>query len=174
MKLQQTIKNIATSSILIALIFITTFLLKIPYGGGMGYFNFSDGLIIFFSITFNPFISITSSIIGTTLSDLASGYIEFILPTIVAKGLESLFVYLLFRFFKENKYLKYLIFIIPPLIMVLVYFISYLILFNINFSYLSSIFDLIQGFIGVIISISLVTVFSHTNFKIFKEKLKYF
>ena len=88
--------KIAYIAFLSALIFIATYFIKIPYFNNSGYFNLSDGLIIFTSIYFGPIVGIFSSLISTSLADLLSGFAICIPFTIVAKGLESLLSFLLY------------------------------------------------------------------------------
>lgn len=174
MKKLITIKNICYCAIAICFIFTLTYLIKIPYFGGNGYFNFSDTLIIYFSLVLNPIVSIVASCIGSALADLASGYAIFILPTILAKGLESLAVILLFKFLKNKKVLKYLVFIVPPLLMVIIYFVSYIIIFGINYAMMSSIYDLIQSISAMLLSFALVKIISHIPLKNISNNLHYF
>lgn len=156
--ISKTIKNICYIGIFSSLIFIMTFFIKIPYAGGAGYFNLSDALIIFSTIYLGPIVGFFSGIIGTSLGDLASGYAMFIPSTIIAKGLESLVTFIIYYFLSNRKYLKYLSNVIAPFFMMITYFISYIVLFNLEYAYISLGFDVIQGISGTIISIILINI----------------
>ncbi len=161
--------KISYSSLFAALIFVITYFIAIPYPLGLGYFNLSDGIILFISIYFGPIIGIASGIIGTSLADLIGGYASSIPFTIIAKGLEALIGYLLYSKI-NNKYLKNTIYYFSTWIMVIIYFIYYLIIydFNINSSLYSSLFDLLQGLIGYIVSLILIIIFK--KFKIIRKE----
>ena len=45
MKRKNIIRNIAYIALFSALVFVCTYFIAIPYGGGAGYFNLSDGII---------------------------------------------------------------------------------------------------------------------------------
>lgn len=143
--------NIAYIALFSALIFILTYFIKIPYALNNGYFNLSDALIIFSSIYFGPIVSIPSAIISTSLADLFSGYASSIIFTIIAKSLESLVTFIMFKFLFKHKYLKYILLYISIIPMVLTYFVYYLVVNNFSLlpSLTSSSFDIIQGMIGV-------------------------
>ena len=158
MSKRKIIKNISLIAIFIALTFIGTYFLKVPYAGGAGFFNLSDAFILFSTIYCGPVVGLISGTIGAMLGDLASGYINFIVFTFFAKALESIVSYLLFYFLRKTKYLKYISFIFGALMMVITYLISYLILFDITYCYMNVIFDLVQGIVNVIIGIALLLI----------------
>jgi len=153
--------HIVTTSVNAAIIFVLTFFVKIPYANGAGYFNFSDALILFSTAFFG--------IIGTCIADILSGYSAFAPFTALAKGLEALLFYVLLYLLKNRKYLKYISFFISPLIMVLVYFVSYILLFNIEYALSSSIFDIVQGIVGGGFAIFLLNVLFKAHPKFLKN-----
>lgn len=154
-------------ALLSALIFLATYFIKIPYFNNSGYFNLSDGLIIFSSIYFGPFVGIFSAIISTSLADLLSGFILSIPFTIFAKGIESILAFIIFKIFYKNKILRYFSLYLSIIPMVLTYFLFYLIIYNFNFysSYLYSLFDIIQGMVGVSLAILMYFSFNNLNIK---------
>ena len=152
------ILKISLTALMTALIYVITAFLPIPYAGGSGYLNFSDGLIMFTTIFIGPIEGISSAIISCSLADLTAGEANFIPFTIFAKGLESLSCYLIYRLLKNRHILKYLSCLIAPLFMVLTYMIAYLIMFGSSYL-INSVFDLIQGIAGTILSIILLKAF---------------
>ena len=152
------ILKLSITALMTALIYVITAFLPIPYAGGTGYLNFSDGLIMFTTIFVGPIEGISSAIISCAFADLTAGAANFIPFTVVAKGLEALICYLLFKLLKNNNVLKYISFLIAPLFMILTYMISYLIMFGKEYL-INSIFDLIQGIAGTILSIILIKAF---------------
>ena len=162
---RKVIKNISLIALFIAITFIGTYIIKIPYAGGAGYFNLSDAFIMFSTIYCGPLVGFISGTIGATLGDLASGYVNFMVFTFFAKGLESIVTYLLFYFFRKTKYLKYLSFVFGALIMVVIYLISYVILFDITYCYMNIVFDLIQGIVNVVLTIALLSIMQSAPIK---------
>lgn len=165
MKTRNIILKISLISIFSALIFVFTSFISIPYGGGMGYFNASDGLIMFATAFLGPIVGTFSGIIGCSLGDLFSGYAICIPFTICAKTIESVVFFLLFNYFYAKKYLKYISYFIAPLFMVLSYIPYYLIYDDEKgaLALVNSCFDLIQGVIGGIIGITICQLLSTVN-----------
>ena len=163
-KIKDLTLKISYTAFLAALTFICTYFISIPYFGGLGYFNLSDAIILFSTITFGPFVGLFSGIIGASLGDLASGYISCIPFTIVAKGTEALCSYFIYSKCKKEIF-KNTLYGLSTLLMVLAYFIYYLIVYNFDYNtcFISSLFDLIQGIAGYIISLILLFVFQKTN-----------
>ena len=56
--------KISLTGLMIALIYVCTAFLSIPFANGAGYFNFSDCLILFTSIYIGPVEGILSAIIS--------------------------------------------------------------------------------------------------------------
>ena len=171
-------KKIATTAIMAALTFVATVFISVPYGGGAGYFNLSDAVILFSTIFFGPTVGICSGIIGTVLGDIAVGYAIFAPATLFAKGLEAVLCFVIFYLLRKTKYTKYISVFIAPIIMVLVYFITNCILNEVNYALISLGFDCIQWLAGSIIGFVLINVFERTpiehfswsDFNLFKKK----
>lgn len=157
MKTKNIILRISYIAIISALIFIATAFITIPYGGGIGYFNISDGLIMFSTVFFGPIVGICSGIIGCSFADLYSGFANCIPFTILAKSFESIAIFLLYNSFYRTKYIKYISYFISPLFMVLGY-IPYYFIYDDGkgvLALISSLFDLIQAFAGGVVGITL-------------------
>ncbi|MFA6368521.1 MAG: ECF transporter S component [Bacteroidales bacterium] len=150
-KTKEIIIRISFTSIMMALIYLSTQFLAIPYPNG-GYYNLSDALIIFTAIYVGPIESIIAGTIACSLADLFGGYGVFVPFTIIAKGLEGLISFLIYYLLRNKKHIKYIALPIGALFMILTYFIAYIIMFGINYACISSLFDLIQGFSGVLIA----------------------
>lgn len=164
--IKKVIINISYIAFFSALTFVFTYFILIPFPNGLGFFNFSDAIIIFSSILFGPIIGIFSGIIGAGIGDLVSGYAASLPFTIFAKGFEALLAFFLFKltYNKKRKYISFFVSIIP---MVLVYFLYYLIIteFNLTSSLISSSFDLIQGLIGGLTALLFYSLFNKINVK---------
>lgn len=182
MKTRNLILKISFIALTSALIFIATSFLAIPYGGGIGYFNLSDGIILFATIYLGPIVGLFSGIIGCSLGDLYAGFANCIPFTILAKSLESIAVYLIYGLLRKTKYAKYSSYFIAPLFMVISYMPYYLIYDDGQgiYALISSAFDLIQAAAGGIIAITLSQLFYRVNLPssyikeqlFFKDKIK--
>src|SRR5574344_867567 len=100
------IVKISLTALIIAIIYVCTAFLSIPFANGAGYFNFSDCLILFTSIYIGPLEGILSAIIGCALADLQAGAAQFIPFTIVAKGLEAIVAFLIYKPLKKTQCFK--------------------------------------------------------------------
>ncbi len=163
-KIKDLTLKISYTAFLAALTFVSTYFISIPYFGGLGYFNLSEAIILFSSITFGPFIGFFSGIIGASLADLLSGYAFCIPFTIIAKGLEALVAYFIYSKCKKEVF-KNTLYGFSTILMVITYFIYYLIVYNFDLktSFTSSLFDLIQGLAGYIISLIFIFTFQKTT-----------
>ncbi len=159
-KTKSLIFHISYSAVLSALVFVTTFFVHITYPNGAGYFNIGDAIIIFSSIFFGPIEGVFAGVFGSLLADLASGYVQFIPFTIVAKGLEAVVCFTLFYILRKTKYIKFTSMFISPLFMVLIYFVSYYLLFGIEYAFVSSPYDILQGELGGIFALILYISFN--------------
>ncbi|MGX8852700.1 ECF transporter S component [Amedibacillus sp. YH-ame10] len=145
------IKSIVISALGMALVFLATYLIKIP-NGIQGYFNLGDGFIMLFASIVNPWMAFLIGGIGSALADIAGGYAIYFIPTLFIKGLEGILIAFIFQRIKTN--LKYISYAIGALIMVSGYFVcdSF-----INDSWalgLSGIpANLLQGGVGIVIAL---------------------
>ncbi|MGX8834274.1 ECF transporter S component [Amedibacillus sp. YH-ame6] len=145
------IKSIVISALGMALVFLATYLIKIP-NGIQGYFNLGDGFIMLFASIINPWMAFLIGGIGSALADIAGGYAIYFIPTLFIKGLEGFLIAFIFQRIKTN--LKYISYAIGALIMVSGYFVcdSF-----INDSWalgLSGIpANLLQGGVGIVIAL---------------------
>lgn len=172
MKTKNVILKISFVAITSALIFIATAFITIPYAGGIGYFNVSDGLIMFSTVFLGPIVGVCSAIIGCSFGDLYAGFANCIPFTILAKSLEAIVIFLLYSFLSKTKYLKYCSYFISPLFMVLVYIPYYLIYDDGKgvLALISSLFDLIQGVAGGVIGIALHQMLSKVHLPSYYKK----
>lgn len=132
---------------MVALVFVVTFFIKVPYSSA-GYFNISDAIILFTTAFFGPIEGLIAGIVGCALADLASGYANFIPFTILAKAMEAMLFFIIFYLLRKTKYVKFVSFFIAPLIMVATYFVSYIVLYNLEYAYIAAPLDLLQGLLG--------------------------
>jgi len=158
-KTKEIIIRITMTAMMTGLIYIATMFLAVPYPLNAGYFNLSDCLILFTTIFIGPIEGMFAGAVGSLLADITSSFAIFVPFTIVAKGLEALAAYIIYRILKNHKHLKYISIFIAPLFMVATYFVAYIILYGINSTITSTPLDLLQGFIGSIVAYVLLKIF---------------
>ncbi len=142
---RELIKKITLSAISIVLIYFFTAFISIKMPLGSGYINLGDSCIFLSSIILGPLLGPLSAILGSLFADLTNGYPFFIPFTILAKGLESLICCSLYPRLTKFKILSL---ILGSLAMILIYFLSYYLLYG-NSGLISSLFDLIQALVNI-------------------------
>ena len=85
------VNDIVTAALGIALVFLATWLLKVP-NGIQGYFNLGDGFILLFASVLNPFLAFMVGGVGSALADITGGYGMYALFTLLIKGMEAVLV----------------------------------------------------------------------------------
>lgn len=133
---------------LIAIGYVVTAFLSIPYASQAGYFNFGDVITILSSLILGPWYGAFIGATFSAMADLSGGYAHFIPFTIIAKALMAILVGYLHKIFPKK--LKISAFIIASLAMVSVYFVAYWVYYGLG-SYILSLFDLIQGLVSSIL-----------------------
>ncbi len=86
---QSTVLKITTAAIFIALVFVTTTILRVPIPATGGYFNFGDSVIFVAALLYGPLVGGISGGIGAAIAD-AVGYPIFAPGTLVIKFFEGL------------------------------------------------------------------------------------
>lgn len=81
------IKNIVFVALFSALIFISTYVVRIPSIATGGYIHLGDGFIFLAVIILGKKQGAVAGAIGGALSDMLAGYNQYILPTIIIKYL---------------------------------------------------------------------------------------
>jgi energy-coupling factor transport system substrate-specific component len=82
-------RTIAMAGVMLAFVFVMTWLPKVPIGPG-GYIHLGDAAIYVASFLFGPIVGTFAAAVGTTLSDLAGGYGAWAPGTFVVHGLQGL------------------------------------------------------------------------------------
>ena len=81
---------IALSAVMAALVAVATFIIQIYVPATGGYINFGDIMIFVSALTFGPIVGGIAGGVGSSLSDVLSGYAFTYAPfTLVIKGIEG-------------------------------------------------------------------------------------
>ncbi|CDG37637.1 ECF transporter S component [Acetivibrio thermocellus] len=118
-------RKIAVNGMMIALVFLATYVTKIPTA--VGPFNLGDSVIIIAAVLLGRKSGFLAGAIGSSVADIAMGYQHFAPVTFVVKGFEGfvagLVVHVLSKRFKEKYHVTFLIASIAgSIVMVLGYF----------------------------------------------------
>lgn len=151
--------RLVLASLFVALSFIFTYFVKIPFPTG-GYFNVGDAFIMLAAIIIDPLTGILVGALAGGLSDLFAGYVLFIPFTVLAKGLEALIAGFIYQ--RTRGLLRYVGVVIGPLVMVALYALSYIILFDKATMIANLPFDLAQAGIAIVLTIILLLLLEKT------------
>ncbi len=149
------IRRISFGAIAAAIIFVATWVFKIPIPGTQGYVNLGDSMIYFSACLLGPYASVAAAI-GSAIADLAGGYAIYIPVTIVIKGLMGLVVGLMSK--KGSFALYAAACIISGAIMTIGYALFELPVFGIAYAVTSIPFNLAQWGINVVVAVALYPV----------------
>jgi len=155
-------KDLATIGVSAALVFIGTFLLRIPSING--YIHLGDGMIILAVLLFGTKRGAIAGALGAGLSDLLAGYAIWVIPTALIKGIFAaiigLFVY---KLLPGKKFAPLVGSIVGGVIHVLLYTVANGLLYKDFSAALASIpGDSIQTFCGVVIGLVLYSAVEKT------------
>jgi uncharacterized membrane protein len=81
--------QVAYCAVMAALVAIATALVQIPVPATKGYLNFGDIMIFVSALVFGPIIGGFAGSVGSSLSDVATGYAYFAPYTFLIKGIEG-------------------------------------------------------------------------------------
>jgi uncharacterized membrane protein len=82
--------QVALSAIMAALVCAATMLIQIPNPPTKGYINIGDAMIFVSALSFGVFVGGVAGAVGSSLSDILSGYAFYAPFTFVIKGAEGL------------------------------------------------------------------------------------
>ena len=140
------VKRLTLGGVMAALVFVMTYFPKVPVPATGGYIHLGDGAIFLASMLLGP-LSVAAAAIGSALSDLVGGYVTYVLPTLVIKGLMALVVWLLYRPGRPLRQL--LAFFLAEALMAAGYFLTEWALMGLAPALAAVVPNLIQGAAGV-------------------------
>ena len=88
------VQKLTLCGVMAALVFVMTYFPKIPVPVTGGYVHLGDGAIFLSVLLLGP-LGIPAAAVGSMLSDLIGGYMVYVLPTFLIKGLVALVSFLL-------------------------------------------------------------------------------
>ena len=113
------VKKLTMAGVMAALVFVMTYVPKVPVPVTGGYVHLGDGAIFLSVLLLGP-LGVPAAAIGSGLSDILGGYMVYALPTILIKGLVALIAW---KIWKEGSWVRAVIaFVLAEIAMVAGYF----------------------------------------------------
>ena len=149
------IRRLAMSGVMAALVFVMTYLPKVPVPVTGGYVHLGDGMVFLAAMLLGP-MGVAASAVGSALSDLVGGYITYLVPTFLIKGVMALIAW---KLYKPGKWLQTAIaFIIAEAVMVAGYFVFETVLYGVPAALGAVGPNAIQGAAGVAVGLLCATL----------------
>lgn len=142
------VQKLTLCGVMAALVFVMTYFPKIPVPVTGGYVHLGDGAIFLSVLLLGP-LGIPAAAVGSMLSDLIGGYMVYVLPTFLIKGLVALVAWKLCR--KDQPLLALLSFLLAEAVMVLGYFLLEWALYGVASAAAAIGPNVVQGIAGVLI-----------------------
>lgn len=144
------VRRLAMGGVMAALVFVMTYLPKIPVPVTGGYVHLGDGMIFLAAMLLGP-MGVAASAVGSALSDLVGGYMTYLIPTFIIKGLVA---FIAWKLYKPGSWLQtVLAFILAELAMVAGYFAFEAMLYGVPAALGAVGPNLIQGAAGVAVGL---------------------
>ena len=153
MKNNPRVKKLTTTALMAAVIFVVTYLVRIPMPiASGGYLNIGDAPIYVAAALLGGPAGMVAAAIGAALADLSAGYVLYMLPTAIIKGLMG---FVCGKLMKEGSFKRFLIAsIIGGAIMTFGYAAFETALFNFNQALAALPFNAVQWVAGVVVAIA--------------------
>lgn len=142
------VKKLALGGVMAALVFVMTYVPKIPVPVTGGYIHLGDGMIFLAAMLLGP-QAVAAAALGSALSDLVGGYMAYLLPTAIIKGLVALIAWKCCR--REHWLQTLVAFILAELAMVAGYFLFEAVMYGVPAAIGAVGPNMIQGLGGVVV-----------------------
>ena len=157
-----TTKDITKISIMAALVFVTTYLIKIPSLNG--YTHIGDSMIILSALILGKKKGALAAGLGAALCDLLSGYMQYIIPTFLIKAIMVLIIASIAeKLIDKTKFAWIIGSIIGCTFQVFGYGLVETIMYGFSGAIASVPANIIQSVVGIVIAMVLATVLEKSN-----------
>lgn len=145
------VKKLTLAGVMAALVFVMTYVPKVPVPVTGGYVHLGDGAIFLSTLLLGP-LGIPAAAIGSGLADLLGGYMVYVLPTMLIKGLVALIAW---KIWKEGSWLRAVVaFVLAELAMVAGYFCFEAVMYGAAAAWAAVGPNCIQGIAGVALGLT--------------------
>ncbi|HQG32280.1 MAG TPA: ECF transporter S component [Deltaproteobacteria bacterium] len=86
------IRDFALLALFIALVAVSTMIIRVPIPQTNGYMNLGDSMVLLSALFFGPVGGFIAGGIGSALADILGGYPQWALWTLFIKGIEALLI----------------------------------------------------------------------------------
>ena len=149
------VKQLTMAGVLAALVFVLTYLPKVPVPVTGGYIHLGDGAIFLSVLLLGP-LGIPAAAIGSGLSDLIGGYMVYVIPTLLIKGLVAFIAWKLYR--KGSWGRAIAAFVLAEAAMVLGYFVFEAVMYGTAAAAAAILPNVVQGVGGVALGLVCVAL----------------
>ena len=149
------VKQMTLCGVLAALVFVLTYFPKVPVPVTGGYVHLGDGAIFLAALLLGP-LGIPAAAIGSGLADLIGGYMLYVIPTVIIKGLVALVAWKLYR--KGSWVSAVVAFVLAEAVMVLGYFVFECFTSGAPAAAAAILPNVMQGVAGVVLGLFCVAV----------------
>lgn len=149
------VKQLTLCGVLAALVFVLTYFPKVPVPVTGGYVHLGDGAIFLAVLLLGP-LGIPAAAIGSGLADLIGGYMLYVIPTVIIKGLVALVAWKLYR--KGSWVSAVVAFVLAEAVMVLGYFVFECFTSGAPAAAAAILPNVMQGVAGVVLGLVCVAV----------------
>ena len=165
MQTKKTLK-LVMAALLAAMTCVATMVIKIPLTATGGYINLGNCIVLLSGILLGPLYGGLAAGIGSALADLFSGYVAFLPATFLIKGFMAVIMGLFIKDLSKNNAVKTAITgAIAECFMIAGYFFFEAVVMGFGLGAAASIpGNAIQGIVGLILAMLLVSVFKTCNF----------
>lgn len=144
------VKKLTMAGVMAALVFVMTYVPKVPVPVTGGYVHLGDGAIFLATLLLGP-LGIPAAAIGSGLSDILGGYLVYALPTMVIKALVALIAW---KLWKEGSWWRAVIaFVLAEAVMVAGYFAFEAVMYGAAAAWAAVGPNCIQGVAGVVLGL---------------------
>ena len=162
MKKYMSAKDITKIAIMAALVFIATFLIKIPSLNG--YTHIGDSMVIISALILGKKKGALAAGLGAALCDLLSGYMQYVIPTFLIKAIMVLIIATISEnLINKTKFAWIFGAIIGSTFQVIGYYLVEAILYGFAGAIASVPANIIQSIVGITLAVILATVFEKSN-----------
>ena len=149
------VKQLTLCGVLAALVFVLTYFPKVPVPVTGGYVHLGDGAIFLAVLLLGP-LGIPAAAIGSGLADLIGGYMLYVIPTVIIKGLVAMVAWKLYR--KGSWVSAVVAFVLAEAVMVLGYFVFECFTSGAPAAAAAILPNVMQGVAGVVLGLVCVAV----------------
>ena len=149
------VKQLTLCGVLAALVFVLTYFPKVPVPVTGGYVHLGDGAIFLAALLLGP-LGIPAAAIGSGLADLIGGYMLYVIPTVIIKGLVALVGW---KLYKKGSWVSAVVAcVLAEAVMVLGYFVFECFTSGAPAAAAAILPNVVQGVAGVVLGLICVAV----------------